>query len=88
MEEVAQLKISATILTARNISNGSRPRYRRQSLRGISDAARAGPSPYGPDTVPVRSFNYVEEVKARITKNTSGQTPRSPLPPIWEELCE
>ncbi len=42
-----------------------------------------GRLPYGPDTVPVRSFNYVEEVKGRITKSTCGQTPRSPLPPIW-----
>ncbi len=42
-----------------------------------------GRLPYGPDTVPVRSFNYVEEVKGRITINICGPTRRSLLPPTW-----
>jgi type VI secretion system protein ImpC len=36
--------------------------------------------PYGPDTVPVRAFNYTEAVKGRITAAICGATPRSPLP--------
>ncbi len=39
--------------------------------------------PYGPDTVPVRSFNYVEEVKGPITTNTCGLMRLSPLQPTW-----
>ena len=42
-----------------------------------------GRLPYGPDTVPVRSFNYVEQVKGRITKNISGPARRSPSHLIW-----
>jgi type VI secretion system protein ImpC len=39
------------------------PRYGRRSLHRSGDARVLGRLPYGPDTVPVRSFNYVEEVK-------------------------
>ncbi|STW38886.1 EvpB/family type VI secretion protein [Klebsiella pneumoniae] len=41
-----------------------------------------GRLPYGPDTVPVRSFNYVEQV-VRTTKSISGPARRSPSLPIW-----
>jgi predicted component of type VI protein secretion system len=42
-----------------------------------------GRLPYGPDTVPVRSFNYVEQVKVRTTKSICGPARRSPSHPIW-----
>ncbi len=83
MEEVAAIKDIGTILTARNISNGSRSAIPTTVLRGISDAARAGPSALWAGHRPVRSFNYVEEVKGPDHEKYPGQTPRSPLPPIW-----
>lgn len=42
-----------------------------------------GRLPYGPDTVPVRSFNYVEQVKGPDHENISGPARRSPSLPIW-----
>ena len=46
-----------------------------------------GRLPYGPDTVPVRSFNYVEQVKGRTTKNISDQRGVLLRIQYGEELC-
>ena len=42
-----------------------------------------GRLPYGPDTVPVRSFNYVEQVKGPDHEKISGPARRSPSHLIW-----
>lgn len=47
-----------------------------------------GRLPYGPDTVPVRSFNYVEEVKGPITKIPLDKRLVRLCRQYGEELCE
>jgi type VI secretion system ImpC/EvpB family protein len=42
-----------------------------------------GRLPYGPDTVPVRSFNYVEEVKGPDHDKYLWTNARLPLRPTW-----
>ncbi len=59
-----RLKILATILTAQSKSSGNRFRDTDDARYiGLVMPRVLGRLPYGPDTVPVRSFNYVEEVK-------------------------
>ena len=55
---------------------------------GLTMPRVLGRLPYGPDTVPVRSFNYVEEVKGRTTTNTCGRTPLLPLRPTWHAALQ
>lgn len=47
-----------------------------------------GRLPYGPDTVPVRSFNYVEEVSVRSRKVPVDKRLVRLCRQYGEELCE
>lgn len=64
MEEVAAIKdISNYFDRAEYIRVAILPRHRRLAVYPLVMPRVLGRLPYGPDTVPVRSFNYVEEVK-------------------------
>ncbi|WP_407222866.1 type VI secretion system contractile sheath large subunit [Enterobacter hormaechei] len=84
MEEVAAIKDignyfdRAEYTSSGNLSDTDDARY-----IGLVMPRVLGRLPYGPDTVPVRSFNYVEQVKGPITRNTCGPARRSPSRQTW-----
>ncbi|MFQ9382151.1 MAG: type VI secretion system contractile sheath domain-containing protein [Escherichia coli] len=88
-EEVAAIKDIATTLTAPNILEWKPFRDTDDSRYvGLVMPCAGGRLPYGPDTVPVRSFNYVEEVKGPDHESTCEQNQLVRLCRQGEELCE